>query len=252
MSLLFYLKQLRWEVRENEAETDTGQQLFCQSNCRRVVPSLSVLCYWHRATRLMYIHHRWRGLVFSGSVTDLLRLTIAQGIPVGVLKAGSSFSASCTAFSLNTWRETEWNIRQRERLNCKIGSFWFTWNILQETKSSCLTFFWTSWREHKATTTKNLSNKNKCRQRWIKQRYQEANNSQKTMFTRVKAEQIYGDRQNNVCKTLLWNCAAVMWNLAEKHGDVYRKSLEVKTHWVRQSDTEVHRQSWIFIIMTGV
>lgn len=38
------------------------------------------------------------------SVTDLLRLTMAQGIPVGVLKAGSSFSASWTAFSLNTWK----------------------------------------------------------------------------------------------------------------------------------------------------
>lgn len=40
-------------------------------------------------------------------VTNLLRLTMAQGIPVGVLKAGSSFSASWTAFILNTLKETE-------------------------------------------------------------------------------------------------------------------------------------------------
>jgi len=32
---------------------------------------------------------------------------MAQGIPVGVLKAGRSFSASCTAFILNTWTERE-------------------------------------------------------------------------------------------------------------------------------------------------
>ncbi len=43
--------------------------------------------------------------ICNGSATDLLRLTIAQGIPVGVLKAGSNFSASWTALSLNTWIE---------------------------------------------------------------------------------------------------------------------------------------------------
>lgn len=34
--------------------------------------------------------------------TYLFRLTMAQGMPVGVLKAGSSFSASWTAFTLKT------------------------------------------------------------------------------------------------------------------------------------------------------
>lgn len=34
--------------------------------------------------------------------TYLFKLTMAQGMPVGVLKAGSSFSASWTAFTLKT------------------------------------------------------------------------------------------------------------------------------------------------------
>lgn len=35
-------------------------------------------------------------------VIYLFKLTMAQGMPVGVLKAGSSFSASWTAFTLKT------------------------------------------------------------------------------------------------------------------------------------------------------
>lgn len=38
---------------------------------------------------------------------------MAQGIPVGVLKAGSNFSASWTAFTLNTYRGGE---RDREKV----------------------------------------------------------------------------------------------------------------------------------------
>lgn len=47
----------------------------------------------------------WQQL--ASSRTHLFRLTMAQGIPVGVLKAGSSFSANCTAFSLKTYEDKE-------------------------------------------------------------------------------------------------------------------------------------------------
>lgn len=52
--------------------------------------------------------------------TDLFRLTIAQGIPVGVLKAGSSFSASWTAFSLNTCRGTSRQVGIEGRLHLLV------------------------------------------------------------------------------------------------------------------------------------
>lgn len=75
---------------------------------------------------------------------------MAQGIPVGVLKAGSSFSASWTALSLNTWREGE---RQRDWLPLII----FPWIMLQSINPGCLIF--SSADRYKHKTTANNPNK---------------------------------------------------------------------------------------------
>lgn len=41
----------------------------------------------------------------AGAETHLPRLMTPRGIPVGVLKAGSSFSPSSNTLLLNTWKE---------------------------------------------------------------------------------------------------------------------------------------------------
>lgn len=43
--------------------------------------------------------------VKAGAETHLPRLMTPRGIPVGVLKAGSSFSPSSNTLFLNTWKE---------------------------------------------------------------------------------------------------------------------------------------------------
>ena len=41
----------------------------------------------------------------AGAETHLPKLMTPRGIPVGVLKAGSSFSPSSNTLLLNTWKE---------------------------------------------------------------------------------------------------------------------------------------------------
>ena len=53
------------------------------------------------------------------TLTHVLKLIIALGIPVGVLNAGSSLSATCTAFALNTYTQYHIQIISTE-LQCEL------------------------------------------------------------------------------------------------------------------------------------
>lgn len=105
-------------------------------SCKTKAFQLSV-CEWNREGQTMVLlkasgHQnrpaawkwtagRQRASVCAVCLFYLLRLSRAQGMPVGVLNAGSSFSPNSTAFLRNTWERN----RTKTSNSLQDGSSWF-------------------------------------------------------------------------------------------------------------------------------
>lgn len=123
---------------------------------------------------------------------------MAQGIPVGVLKAGSSFSANWTAFSLNTYRERG-RERRRERVNIRTDflkdPFYLVYSQLLLLNILLKQLTGTN---IKVPTPKTNAGWRRIKQSEMSGDKQLLNDGHKS----VRAQQIYGaDSRTNICKT---------------------------------------------------